>query len=389
VEVVVPVYNEESDLEASIRRLHAFLTDRFPHSARITIADNASTDATPLIARRLSAELPGVTFQRLEQKGRGRALRSTWLGSDAQVLAYMDVDLSTGLDALAPLVAPLLSGHSDVAIGSRLAHGSRVERGATREFLSRGYNALLRLVLRARFSDAQCGFKAIRADAARALVPTVEDEEWFFDTEMLVRAERAGMRIHEVPVDWIDDPHSSVDLRSTIAQDLRGVARLIREAPLAQLAAFAAVGVATTVLHSLLFVFFRQTADAQVANAVALTLATVANTALNRRWTFGVRGGDGVLRQQLQGFVVLALGLAMTAAALAGLDWLVAEPSRGVEVAVIVGANLTATLAKFVLFRTWIFRASTSPATAAPTGPAATAVESATKTATATIERQA
>src|SRR5436309_3611733 len=166
VDVVVPVYNEEADLDPSVRRLHAYLCERFPFTWRITIADNASRDATPLVAAALAAELPGVRVVRLEEKGRGRALRTVWSASDAEVLAYMDVDLSTDLDALLPLVAPLISGHSDLAIGSRLARSARVVRGPKRELISRSYNRLLRLALRVRFSDAQCGFKAVRADRA-------------------------------------------------------------------------------------------------------------------------------------------------------------------------------------------------------------------------------
>ena len=165
----------------------------------------------------------------LPDKGRGRALRTVWLVSDAQVLAYLDVDLSTDLSALLPLVAPLVSGHSHLAIGTRLSRTSRVVRGPKREVISRCYNLLLRGTLAARFSDAQCGFKAIRADAARELLPLVEDTGWFFDTELLVLAERAGLRIHEVPVDWVDDPDSRVDIVATAIADLRGVARLGRD----------------------------------------------------------------------------------------------------------------------------------------------------------------
>ena len=156
----------------------------------------------------LAAVLPGVRYLRLDQKGRGRALAAAWSRSRAGVVAYMDVDLSTGLDALLPLVAPLVSGDCDLAIGSRLAPGSQVRRGVKRELLSRAYNRLLRLALSVRFSDAQCGFKALRMDVARRLVPLVEDRSWFFDTELLVLAERAGLRVHEVPVEWIDDPDS-------------------------------------------------------------------------------------------------------------------------------------------------------------------------------------
>src|SRR6201996_6532277 len=205
VDIVVPVKDEERDLAPSVRRLCAFLRDEFPFSARITIADNGSTDRTWAVATALSHQFPAVSAVHMEQPGRGRALRAIWSGSNADVLAYMDVDLSPDLHALLPLVAPLLSGHSDVAIGTRLARGSRVVRGAKREVISRGYNLLLRAALGVGFSDAQCGFKAIRAAAARELLPLVIDTSWFFDTELLVLAERAGLRIHEVPVDWIDD----------------------------------------------------------------------------------------------------------------------------------------------------------------------------------------
>ncbi|WP_307818573.1 glycosyltransferase family 2 protein, partial [Streptomyces sp. MBT62] len=226
LDVVVPVFNEETDLEPNVRRLHAHLSEAFPYPFRITVADNASTDRTPRIAARLAAELPGTEWLRLPEKGRGRALRAAWSQSPAPVLAYVDVDLSTELAALLPLVAPLISGHSDLAIGTRLAPASRVVRGPKREVTSRCYNALLRSTLAVGFSDAQCGFKAVRRDVADVLLPLVEDTGWFFDTELLVIAERAGLRIHEVPVDWVDDPDSRVDILATALADLRGIARI-------------------------------------------------------------------------------------------------------------------------------------------------------------------
>ena len=227
VEVVVPVYNEERALDENIRRLHAYLHEWFPLPTRITIADNASTDDSWRLAAELAEELSDVRALHLEAKGRGQALRAAWSLSDAAVVAYMDVDLSTRLSALLPLVAPLLSGHSDVAIGTRLNKRSRVVRGAKRELISRLYNLLLKTALRVAFSDAQCGFKAVRADRARELLPQIKDNEWFFDTEMLVLAEQAGLRIHEVPVDWADDPDSRVDIVRTALADLRGVWRLL------------------------------------------------------------------------------------------------------------------------------------------------------------------
>jgi putative flippase GtrA len=390
LDVVVPVYNEEHDLEPSVRRLHAHLAAHFPYTFRITVADNASTDATPTIAAALAEELPEVTSFRMAEKGRGRALRAVWSASDAPVLAYCDVDLSTDLAALLPLVAPLLSGHSDLAIGTRLGRGSRVVRGAKREIISRCYNLILRCTLHAGFTDAQCGFKAIRADVARRLLPLVEDTGWFFDTELLVLAERAGLRIHEVPVDWVDDPDSRVDIVATAVADLRGIARVGRalasgtlpigelraqlgrtpwepsvpgvpKAMPRQLVRFAAIGVASTVAHLLLFVLLRGVTGAIAANVMALLVTTIANTAANRRLTFGVRGRDGAARHQLQGLVIFGLGLGLTTGALALLGHVVPDASRAVELAALVLANAVATAVRFVLFRSWVFRTRLTP----------------------------
>jgi glycosyltransferase involved in cell wall biosynthesis len=227
VEIVVPVYNEEATLACSVQRVHDYLEGQFPFSWLITVADNASTDGTWEIACGLAERLKGVATLHVDQKGRGGALRAAWMASQACVVAYMDVDLSTDLNALLPLVAPVLSGHSDVAIGSRLTSGSHVVRGPKREFISRLYNLVLRATLRSSFSDAQCGFKAMRASTARELVPLVEDNNWFFDTELLVLAERHGLRVHEVAVDWVDDPDSRVDIVRTAKDDLKGIARLM------------------------------------------------------------------------------------------------------------------------------------------------------------------
>ncbi|WP_209649054.1 bifunctional glycosyltransferase family 2/GtrA family protein [Kibdelosporangium banguiense] len=367
LDVVIPVHNEEADLEPCIRRLYAHLTGQFPYSFRVTIADNASTDGTWRIAEALAAELPDVQAVRLEQKGRGRALHTVWLASDAQVLAYMDVDLSTDLAALWPLVAPLMSGHSDVAIGSRLARSARVVRGAKREFISRCYNMLLRGTLAVRFSDAQCGFKAIRADVAHELLPHVVDTGWFFDTELLVLAQRAGARIHEVPVDWVDDPDSRVDIVATALADLRGIARLVkgfskgtipigqlRDRPRnslgRQLLSFGAIGIVSTVAYLVLFSLLRGGLGAQGANFVALLVTAIGNTAANRRMTFGVRG-SGVVRHQFEGLMVFALGLGLTSGALA----LVPAPNHLLEMTVLIAANLAATLLRFLLLRVWVF----------------------------------
>jgi putative flippase GtrA len=354
VDIVVPVHNEEQGLEASIRRLHRFLRDGFPFSWRIVIADNASADATPAVAAALAADLPGVVAMRLERKGRGRALRSAWSASPARVACYMDADLSTDLRALLPLVAPLLSGHSDLAIGTRLARGARVVRGPKRELISRAYNRLLRVVLRARFSDAQCGFKAVRRDALDALLADVRDEGWFFDTELLVLAQRRGLRIHEVPVDWVDDPDSRVDIVATALADLRGVARLAAGGVVAR---FLAVGAASTLAFALLYVGLRPLLGAVAADAVALALTAVGNTAANRRLTFRVRGREGLARHHARGAAVFVLTLALTTGALTVLGALAPAAPRWVELGVLVAATLTATVTRYVALRTWVFRA--------------------------------
>jgi putative flippase GtrA len=373
VEIVVPVRNEERDLAPSVRRLVGYLRESFPFTARVTIADNGSTDGTWAVAGMLERELDIVRAVHMEQPGRGRALRAIWSQSDAEVLAYMDVDLSTDLNALLPLVAPLLSGHSDLAIGTRLARGSRVVRGPKREAISRCYNLLLRASLGAGFSDAQCGFKAIRREQAQVLLPLIQDTAWFFDTELLVLAERAGLRIHEVPVDWIDDLDSRVDLIATALADLRGIVRLgsglargaikvpaLRDQSLTtprpvqlpmQIVRFMGIGVASTIAYVLLYLLLRVGMPAQAANAVSLLVTAVANTAANRKLTFGIRGRSSAGRHQVKGLIAFGAGLALTSGALAALG----QAGRGAEVAVLIGANLVATVLRFVLFRSWVF----------------------------------
>jgi len=406
LDVTIPVFNEERDLEECLRRLHGHLCDSFPHSFRITVADNASTDGTLKIAERLAREFPELVVVHLDEKGRGNALRKVWLASPSPVLAYMDVDLSTDLAALPPLLAPLISGHSDLAIGTRLTRNSRVVRGPKREFISRSYNLMLHSFMGARFSDAQCGFKAIRADVAQRILPYTVDNSWFFDTELLVLAERCGLRVHEVPVDWVDDPDSSVDVLRTALADVRGMARLTRDlvygripvpelrAALArgplpassrrdeqtpgsslfgQLVRFAAIGAASTLAYLLIFLFCRGFMDPQLANFLALLITAVANTGANRRFTFGVQGGNAV-RHHFEGLIVFGIGLLLTSAALA-LVHSTTTPERWVEVLTVVGANLAATAARFLLFRLWVFR--NVPAIPLTDTPATTSTETA------------
>ena len=388
LDIVVPVFNEQSSLENSIRVLYATLADQFDESWRITIADNASTDDTPAIAARLAAELPEVSVLHLDEKGRGRALKRAWLESTAEVVAYLDVDLSTDLRALPPLVAPLLSGHSDIAIGTRLGRGSRVVRGVKREFVSRSYNLLLRRAMGVTFSDAQCGFKAMRRDVAQRLLPLVEDTGWFFDTELLIIAERAGLRIHEVPVDWIDDENSSVDIVATATADLRGLVRVWRSIltgriPLEQVYAelgrqpfaqarppsfvgqmirFGIIGGISTLAYAGLYFSLQFAMTEQAANFVALLATAIANTWANRRFTFGVRGRRSVLRHHVQALVVFGIAWAMTAGSLAVLHGYFPDAGPHHELAVLTAANLAATVMRFLALRLWVFRSRASHA---------------------------
>jgi putative flippase GtrA len=380
VEIVVPVHDEQAILATSVRRLHDYLAERFPLDWVVTIADNASRDRTWEIACELAATLDGVQAVRLERKGRGRALRATWSASDARVVAYMDVDLSTDLDALLPLVAPLVSGHSDVAIGTRLAPASRVVRGPKREAISRCYNLLLRNVLRVGFSDAQCGFKAVRADTAHALLPLVEDDTWFFDTELLVLAEHNGLRIHEVPVDWVDDPDSRVDVVRTATDDLRGVVRVLgriwrgqatmtptpstpadlhetRDSLVGQLVRFASIGVVSTVVFGLLFALLRPELGPDLAVLTSMAVCTVANTAANRRLTFALASGPGTAaarrrRSVTAGAALGAIPLALSLAAL-GLLGAAGISALWPELLAVTLANASGTLLRFVVLRWW------------------------------------
>jgi glycosyltransferase involved in cell wall biosynthesis len=384
VEIVIPVYNEASSLTARVSELRRFLDQSFPFRALVTVVDNASTDETFALASQLAATMPGVAAMHLPRKGRGYALRSAWSNSIAPVVAYMDVDLSTSLSALLPLVAPLLSGQSDVAIGTRLARGAHVVRGPKRELISRAYNLLLRLSLRGRFSDAQCGFKALRRESALQLLPLVKDDEWFFDTELLVTAERLGLRISEVPVDWVDDPDSRVQIVRTALNDLRGVWRIshgharrlvrssssptrtaISQVAADQLLRFAGVGVISTLGYLFLFIAWRPIAGDFGSNALALAICTLFNTAVHRELARNMQGS----RHQGR-FVAVSAGLFAISLGLTSLGLLAAHALSGsslpVALVAVTVANAAAAVLRFALLRAWVFRPG-SPVPA-PTG---------------------
>lgn len=228
VDLVIPVLNEAKVLERSVAEVRGYLIERFPYPARVVIAENGSTDGTAEIAAKLAAMYDDVECVALAQRGRGRALRVAWTASDADVVAYTDVDLSTDLEALEPLCRAIIEEGYDIATGSRLMRGSRIKRCLRREVISRGYNFILKTVFLTRFSDAQCGFKAVSRRVVEEIVPLVEDNSWFFDTELLVIGEKLGYRIKDVPIRWVEDHDSRVKILRTALDDLRGVARVRR-----------------------------------------------------------------------------------------------------------------------------------------------------------------
>ncbi|WP_031470288.1 bifunctional glycosyltransferase family 2/GtrA family protein [Sciscionella sediminilitoris] len=389
VGITIPVFNEERTLPGCIKVLREFLDEQFPFEWSITIVDNASTDDTLRVATALASEVDGVTAVHLDRKGRGLALREAWSASTADVVAYMDVDLSTGLDALLPLVAPLINGHSDLSIGSRLTPGSRTIRCGKRELISRCYNGLIRLTHGARFSDAQCGFKAARTEVIRPLLPYIQDESWFFDTELLLLAEHNGLRVHEVPVDWVEDMDSRVHLAGTVRDDLRGLARVARakasgharvaELPQRpephaahpdivtqrrgsglswQLWSFAIIGGLSTVTTLLLYALFRLWWPIPLATFGSLIISTLLNTEANRRFTFlgACSRNTSTGRVHFQGLAVFALYYLFTTGSLILLHAVDPRPSRPVELAVLLGSFLLGTAGRFVLLRGWVFR---------------------------------
>lgn len=226
VDVVIPVLNEAHVLQQSVQTVREFLTAHLPCRWRVVIVDNGSSDGTDAIARQLSHEYPDVLFVHLPRRGRGRALRHAWTQSDADIMCYTDVDLSTELAALPKMVQAIAADGFDLATGSRLLPQSQTTRSPKREFISRCYNVFVKAVLWTSFSDAQCGFKAISRTACAALVPSVQDQGWFFDTELLTLAEKRGYRIADIPVRWIEDDDSRVKIVKTAWDDIKGVLRV-------------------------------------------------------------------------------------------------------------------------------------------------------------------
>jgi glycosyltransferase involved in cell wall biosynthesis len=373
VELAIPVHNEEKSLEFNVRRLRTYLDESFPFPTSITIVDNASTDATRLIAEGLAMNVPGVSVMSLDEKGKGRAIRAAWSASKAEIVAYMDVDLSTDLGAFLPLVAPLVSGHSDLAIGSRFAPGAHVLRGARREVVSRGYNLLLRAALRNRFSDATCGFKAARREAAAILLPMVDDEHWFFDTELLIAAERNGFRIHEVAVDWIDEADSRVNIKSVASDDLRGIVRIMRarvsgrervaaststKPHASQGTRYASVGILSTLVYLVAFFLLRNSLGTYLSNVTAVAISTVVNTIAHVRFTFGPRSGVHLGQASVAALAAFVAGVSLTSVVLV-VEAAFGPPSAVGELGAIVFGIVGASFVRLVLLRAVAYRVHT------------------------------
>jgi glycosyltransferase involved in cell wall biosynthesis len=227
VDVVIPCYNEVTVLRGSVERTLKLFDANPQYAWRVVIADNGSNDGTGDLARELEATDPRVHAHLLTIKGRGIALREAWTASTADVVAYMDVDLSTDIEHLPKLISMIAEGDCEVAIGSRLAKGSKTDRQLKREITSRGYVLMIRATFpRLRITDAQCGFKALSRKAVDTVVPRIENTMWFFDTEMLILAHQAGLKICELPVRWVEDRDSKVNILKTAAEDIRGLARM-------------------------------------------------------------------------------------------------------------------------------------------------------------------
>lgn len=232
VEIVIPIYNEEEELTRNITKLHSFAKSELSvYDWSITIADNASSDNSFAEAKKLARSKSLIKCLHLDKKGRGRAVKKAWRQSASDILIYMDVDLSTDLKSLLPLIHSLEKNY-DIALGSRLLTGSRViNRPIKREILSRIYNILIKVFFKVHFSDAQCGFKGVTRNVVDKLIPFIKDDAWFFDSELLIIGEKVGLKIYEEPVRWIDNPGSTVRVLSTITGDLSGLWRLFWERP--------------------------------------------------------------------------------------------------------------------------------------------------------------
>ena len=363
VDIVLPVLNEAHVLEQPATKLHKYLASDLPYKWRIVIADNGSTDGTAAIARRLAERYPEIRLLQLPEKGRGRALKQAWVSSKADILAYMDIDLSTNLDSFEPMIAPLITGDAGLATGSRLMKQSRTTRGFKREFISRCYNRIIRTTMKTKFVDAQCGFKALRRDVAQKLLPHIKDTAWFFDTELLIKAEYNGYKIHEEPVEWIEDTDSRVDVVKTATEDIKGLSRVRQEYDQSSFGEMAAFG--GLLLFTAIFYPWNLTING-MANSYYAAAAQAASTNWTA-WLFGSLDAANFVSVDKPPISMMIMGLfgrifgfsswsmllphALAGIATVALVYLVVRRWYGARAGLIAGAVMALTPAAALMFR--------------------------------------
>ena len=363
VDIVLPVLYEAYILEESVRTLCMYMEDNLPYHYQIIIADNGSTDGTRRVAAMLTEHFPAVRVVCLPEKGRGRALKQAWLQSRADIVSYMDIDLSTNLDAFVPMITPLVTGDAAIAVGSRLMEESQTTRGLKRDIISRCYNRLIRWTMRTKFVDAQCGFKAMRRDVAQQLLPHVKDTAWFFDTELLVKAEYEGYTIHEEPVEWIEDTDSRVHIVKTVTEDIKGLSRVRGEYGRATL--FEAAGFGGLLLMASMLYLWNITINGMANSyyAAAAQAASVNWTA----WLFGSLDAANFMSVDKPPVSTMIMGLfgrafgfsswsmllphALAGVATVVLVYMAVRRWYGVKSALIAGAVMALTPAAVLMFR--------------------------------------
>ena len=363
IDIVLPVLNEAHIIEASISKLHKYLTDNLPYRWQIIIADNGSSDGTDQIAQQLTKRWSRVRLVRLNERGRGLALKTVWQKSKADILAYMDIDLSTNLDSFTPMISPLITGDAGLATGSRLMKESRTRHGFKREIISRCYNRIIRTTMKTNFVDAQCGFKAIRRDLAQKLLPHIKDKAWFFDTELLVKAEYEGYKIHEEPVEWVEDADSRVRIVETAADDIKGLSRVRKEYGKSSFGEMAAFG--GLLLFMSIFYLWNLTING-MANSYYAAAAQAASTSWTA-WLFGSLDAANFVSVDKPPISMMIMGLfgrlfgfsswsmllphALAGIATVALVYLVVRRWYGARAGLIAGAVMALTPAAALMFR--------------------------------------
>lgn len=354
--LVIPIYNEEKIIENTVRETIKYLNENTKYSYILVVADNASTDSSPEIVKNLQKEIPFLEYVRLPKKGRGLALHTVWKDFNAEVVAYMDADLSSPLTSLPNIIDPILNNESDVTFGSRLLPpGQAINRKGKRELTSQGYNFLLQFILGATFKDAQCGFKAISKEKFNQVEEEIKNQNWFYDTELLLISQYKGLRLKEVPITWVDDPDSSVKVFKTIVENLKEMGRVYftyrPESVFIKLFKFAIIGVLSTVGTALLFFLLRFVLDPQLANIVSLSTATILNTIANKRFAFKNKTKDPWGKT----IIISAISFLLFWIPTAGSLWLLhnffgVEDNYALETFIVMVASFFGTLMKFIFF---------------------------------------